>query len=192
MALISYDEAVAAELVAYLQAGLDAALGAGVVPVVNGYPDDQEEQPTGPAFLSVSMGKPDETPTVGTDVSATTAEGIVTTLVSTAHWSLTMQVDLFVTQKRLRAELDPVIRKILAPSSEHPKFALTLTDYHGFVAVLGVESVGNEDDDAAMQTREWQRSWMLQATGRALVPHEAPELTDLRSAVSVATVISTS
>lgn len=192
MALIDYDEAVAAELVAYLQAGLDAEVGTGVVPVVNGYPDDQATQPTGPAFVSVSIGTPDEKPTVGTDFRSITVDGVVTTLVTKAHWTLTVQVDLFCSQKRIRAELGPVLRKLLAPSAEHPKFALTLADYHDLDVVLYVESVATEDDDAAMQTREWQRSWMLQASGRVLTPHEAPELVDNRSAVSVATIISTS
>lgn len=192
MPTIEYDEATAAALVAFLQAGLDARVSAGVVPVVLGYRDDQADQPTGPAFVSVSYGEPDETATIGTDFASVTDDGTVTTLVSLAHWTLTMQVDLFTSTRQLRAELAPVLRAVLAPHADRPTFALTLTDYHGLVVVLRVESVRDEDPEAAMQTREWQRSWMLQASGRVLVPHDAPELVDNRSIVSAATTISTS
>lgn len=186
MALLEFDEATARALVTTLQTGLNASVGAGRVSVVLGWPDGQAGQPGGPALVAVTYGEPQETPIAAAVYRETASGDTIEVLDAVARWELSVQVDLFTSYRDQRAALGPVIRQILSPSRNHPKLALTLTDYHDLVALLTVDSAGDVDDEDAQRAREWRKVWQCTARGMVLTGRNLVSLEDNRSVLTAA------
>lgn len=171
--------AVAAQnaIVSAVQAALDAAIGSSVVGVINGWPDDMANMPSG-TFVVVSAGDLTQEAHVPVPTTKTTAAGIVTQLYDVATWLMNVQVDVFADYDDQRDALTPIVRPVFTNTPWSGHALLTLSGYHS--TKIRVKVTGESDDDPRGPIPgRWRHTFEIEAKGEIITSRTWNELQTL-------------